>query len=89
MPTREHYLRLAKDIKAELDQSKLAFKSYPRAEMTDRVRTISGEPATRIKQAGVGTAIEDVFRDLPSEAFWSVVQAEGRSNRPNFPKGKR
>jgi hypothetical protein len=63
MPTREHYFQLAKQIRDDLGAKGFAYKSYPRREMTDRLRKISGEPTTRIKTANMGKEIEDVFRD--------------------------
>jgi len=63
MPSRNHYLTLAKQVREDLDSKHLAFRSYRRREITDRLRKISGEPTTRIKQAGMAKEIEDVFRD--------------------------
>ena len=69
MPTRDHYLALAKQIKRELDEKKLAFKSFERMDLTNRLRKVSTEPNTRIKTAGMGKDIENVFAEQGLRLF--------------------
>ncbi len=61
MPGRDSYLMLARQIRAELNTSHLAFKSYGRRDITERLRQVSGEATTRIKQAGMAKEIERIF----------------------------
>lgn len=63
MPSRHDYVALAKSVKRELDESHLAFRSYERRALTDRLRDLSGEPNTRIKAAGMAKEIEEVFAE--------------------------
>lgn len=69
MPTRSHYVALAKQVRGELNASGLAFRSYRRREFTDRLREVSGEPSTRIKTASMAPDIEDAFRDQGLRVF--------------------
>ncbi len=43
-------LKVARSLRRELDRGNLAFKSFDRMELTRRLRSMSGEDATRIKQ---------------------------------------
>ena len=69
MPTRDHYVALAKKIKGELDEKGLTFKSYRRVSLTNRLRKLSGEPNTRIKKAGIGKDMETVFGEQGLRIF--------------------
>ncbi len=63
MPSRYDYVALAKELKKELDDGHLAFKSYERRALTERLRKIAGEPNTRIKSAGIAKDIEGIFAE--------------------------
>lgn len=76
MPSRNHYLTLAKQVRDDLDSKHLAFRSYPRREITEKLRKISGEPTTRIKQAGMAKEIEDVFRDQGLRVYPRLSETE-------------
>lgn len=43
-------IKVARSLRRELDRGDLAFKSLDRMELTRRLRSVSGEDATRIKQ---------------------------------------
>lgn len=61
MPTNFDHAQLAKTFRRELDKENLAFKSFPRRELTDRLREISGEPNARISTATVADDIDRAF----------------------------
>lgn len=68
MPGRSDYITLARNFRRELDEENLAFKSYQRLEVTNRLRQISKEENTRIG-SNVAEAIEDAFRDQGLRVF--------------------
>lgn len=68
MPSRSDYITLARDFRRELDEENLAFKSYQRLDVTNRLRQISKEENTRMG-SNVAEALGDAFRDQGLRVF--------------------
>lgn len=80
MPTSDHYLTLAREIRSALDREKLAFKSYSRAKITERLREISGEPNTRIKTAAMAPEIERILVEQGIRTFPKISETTTGEN---------
>ena len=65
MPGRASLLELARQLRAEMNSTNLAFKRLTRAEFTERLRKLSGEEGARIRS----TASQDIERALQEQGI--------------------
>ena len=68
-------LAIAKAIRDELDRDRLAFKRYPRAEITRRYRQATGNPAGRLT-FGIASEIDQAISDQGLRTFPSFSDLE-------------
>ena len=69
MATKADYQALARSFRRELNDEDLAFRSYERKDITDRLRSLSGEARARISTSTVADDIENAFRDQGLRIF--------------------
>ena len=50
MPTRDHYVALAKEIRRKLNEKSLTFKSYKRESLTNRLRNCQVNLIRRLRK---------------------------------------
>lgn len=84
MPTRTHLVSVAKEIKRRLNGR--AFHTMPRQEVTQMVRTVSGEDTTRVKSA-MGDEIERVLLEQGIRLFPGLRDTQASDNIRFFHTG--
>ena len=73
MPSRNNYVLVARELKKRLNGR--AFMTIPRREVTDILREVSGEPATRIK-SGVAKEMTQVLLEQALRCYPSIEETD-------------
>jgi hypothetical protein len=67
MPNRNHYARVAKELRTKLDEGRQAFKTVSRREILDILRDVSGEPKSVVARDLAQVMLErEALRCFPS-----------------------
>ncbi len=75
MANKDHFRKVARSIKKELDEDKLAFKTYQRERFTTELKNIAGEGA-HAKGGDVFAELESAFLHEGLLAFPSLNETE-------------
>lgn len=63
MPSQDHFVRVARSVRRDLDRGSRAFMTFDRTELTNRLRRESGQHTTRLKTAQAAPALEQALSD--------------------------
>jgi hypothetical protein len=80
MPNRNHYARVAKELRAKLDEGRQAFKTVSRREILDILRDVSGEPTTRIKSVVARDLAQVMLEREALRCFPSLEETDSLDN---------
>jgi hypothetical protein len=72
VPSQDHLVQVARSVRRDLDRQARAFVSIDRMELTQRLRTVSGEGTTRITEA-IGAELERALNDQGLRCYPSLV----------------
>ncbi len=80
MPNRNHYARVAKELRTKLDEGRQAFKTVSRREILDILRDVSGEPTTRIKSVVARDLAQVMLEREALRCFPSLEETDSQDN---------